>query len=290
MMHFNNDIQAFLEPLSGEDQEILKYACKLAPAFQQLFSIDCNIAVSDKEKFIYSINGKEFVLEEDIVGTSVPCEDPQYEALRGKISDIEVGKEVYGIAHKGRGVPLYNEKGNIIGSLGIGISLANQEKLLGVVDSVAATSQQISSACSGLAQAAEKLAQKQEELSGLGQEIFQRVLNTDGILNFIYEVARTSNLLGLNASIEAARIGVNGRAFSVVADEIRRMAAKSNNSVEDIKKNLEEIRETVKNMSEKIAETASIAQNQAGATHEITMSIQSLADSVYGIREVAKII
>jgi hypothetical protein len=274
-----------------DDRTILEYACRLMPAFQQLFAIDCNMSVSDRDRFIYFLNGREFVLEDNFVGTDVPPEDPQYEAMhKRKVCDVEVGKEVYGIAHKARGVPLYNENGDIIGSLGIGISLANQETLLGVVDSVAAASQQISSTCDGLVQAAEKLAEKQEELSALGQKIYMRVQNTDGILNFINEVARTSNLLGLNASIEAARIGLEGRAFSVVADEIRRMAMNSKKSVNDIKEILEEIKAAVKDMSDKIVDATSIARNQASVTLEITTSIQSLADSVYGIREVAKII
>ena len=78
------------------------------------------MAVSDKENFIYWLNGKELVFE-DVTGTVVPWEDPMYIAVHsGKVNEIVIDKEVYGIANKSRATPLRNSKGQIIGSMGIG--------------------------------------------------------------------------------------------------------------------------------------------------------------------------
>lgn len=273
-----------------DDKNILDFASKLAPVFQQLFPVDCCIAVSDKERFVSWLNGKELVFE-DTVGTLVPPEDPMHIAIHsGQVNDIVVGKEVYGIANKSRAVPLRNSRGQIIGSVGVGLSLTNQETLLGVVDTIAAVSKEISAACENLATAADQLAQRQEELNQLGQNIFNKVKKTDSILNFINEVATSSNLLGFNASIEAARAGEKGLGFSVVADEISKLAVNSRKSVVEVKEILEQIKTEVNDMTEKISHTSFIAQDQAKATQEIVSSVHELTNSVSNIANIAEII
>ena len=161
---------------------------------------------------------------------------------------------------------------------------------MSVIETIAAVSQEISATCENLSEAAEKLAQRQEELKALGQSIFGKVKKTDAILNFINEIATSSNLLGLNAAIEAARAGAQGLGFSVVADEISKMALNSRSSVVEIKDLLEQIKKEVNIMTEKILYTSSVAQDQAKATQEISSSVQELANSVVNITNIAKII
>ena len=71
-------------------------------------------------------------------------------------------------------------------------------------------------------------------------------------LQIVKEIATQSHLLGLNASIEAARAGEHGRGFSVVAQEVRKMATTSHDAARDISNQLTDILKSITVMAEKV--------------------------------------
>ncbi|MCE1229189.1 MAG: methyl-accepting chemotaxis protein [Firmicutes bacterium] len=78
------------------------------------------------------------------------------------------------------------------------------------------------------------------------QEIREATARIDEAVQVIQEIARQTNLLSLNAGIEAAKAGVHGKGFSVVAEEIRKLAERSAHAAREIKTILERTREAVR--------------------------------------------
>lgn len=275
----------------NENEFILDFLVKLAPALQSLMPLDCIIGVSDTEKLICSLPGKEIKLPTDNVGAKVTDDLPVARAIKsGKPQRMLSPKEVLGISFEATAIPIFNSKGEVIGGIGLGIGLENREILINNANLVAASSEQTLTTIGELSSSAGQLADQQSQLLKLAEEITKQISETEKIIEIIRGVAHTSNMLGLNASIESARAGEHGKGFSVVAGEIRKMAENSSTAIKDVESILNKIKEKIKVIDEKIGETSTISQKQAAATEELSSTMEELAKSASKLKKASNIV
>jgi len=119
--------------------------------------------------------------------------------------------------------------------------------------------------------------------SGVILELGEASKQITSVVNVIKEVADQTNLLALNAAIEAARAGEQGRGFAVVADEVRKLAERTAQSTVDISSMVDKIQTSAKGAVDTMQQV--VAQVDAGKTlaqeaGECISSIQSGADKV----------
>jgi methyl-accepting chemotaxis protein len=126
------------------------------------------------------------------------------------------------------------------------------------------------------------------------------------IIEIINSIAEQTNLLALNATIEAARAGEAGRGFSVVASEVKALASQTTKATEDIRKNIEAVRDatreaveavraistSINGLDESAGTIAAAVEEQNAATAEISRNTAVTADQTrditQAITEVAK--
>jgi methyl-accepting chemotaxis protein len=116
------------------------------------------------------------------------------------------------------------------------------------------------------------LSSKAKDTSDITQQVILNIESLEaesesiiGIISAMNEITEQTNLLSLNAAIEAARVGTAGRGFAVVADEIRKLAVKSSTESGRIAAVIEKIQQKTRNTVDAARRAESIVATQEGA-------------------------
>jgi len=255
---------------------LLECFTRVTKYIPQLVNGKVGMVVSDRNKWLVSYSIPE--LEgQVVVGEPLKPGSAAHQAIQRRQRVVTaVGSEVYGIPYVAVSLPVMNEQGEVIGAVAIHESLERQTMLETAAKQLSDSAVEMSSAIQAVLAQAEELAASSRFLKDLSVAANKQVTDTDAVVGFIKNVASQTNLLGLNAAIEAARVGEMGKGFGVVAEEVRKLAANSAGSATQITSILDNIKQSIEKITGEIEQVDSVTEHQAKTIQNLTAHSQML--------------
>lgn len=271
-----------------KEVKLLDAFIKVAPFLNQLTQDDITIGIYDTEKLMINIPGNTFSLNVK-PGDQLAEGDIITKAIRENRQKSElVPKELFGFPLIARAIPLHDENGTVIGGVGLGTSLEKANKLHEVAESLSAVVEQSAASVQEVTGSINKLAEHVTSVSSQVKKVSDSTDEIGEVSTVVKGISDQSNLLGLNASIEAARAGEVGKGFSVVAQEIRKLANNSKDNVKKIDEATGKIQNLINELDDAFSGIHEMTDKQAAAIQEISSTVQEISTSAQDLAKLAE--
>ncbi|MBT2291429.1 methyl-accepting chemotaxis protein [Paenibacillus albidus] len=247
-----------------------------APYFKLIHAQDIMIGITDREIFHYYAPSKniDLALEK---GSPVSSEDPTLtNALQGRASVNRIPAEVYGHTVISSGVPLYGPDETVIGVLAIAYTLENEAQMERLTDEIQAISGRLVDMVQNVAAQSQQLSATSTQILDNTRKAVADSREVNKVAGFIREISEQTNLLGLNAAIEAARVGELGAGFGVVAAEVRKLSVHTKDATQNIEQSLSGVQQSIKQMEQELEAVAAASNTQAELVTEFGEVIERL--------------
>lgn len=273
-----------------EDQDIFDKIKFTMPLVQKILNQEIGVALTDKEKVLMYIPAKDLDLKVEVNRTlreGTGLYKVIYENIPYFVAQLA---HPTGVNYITRVRPIHNQQGEIIGALAITQSVQRQEALKMLAGNLLHDISQLAGTTEEISAQSQDMTSVVQNLGNVMKESQEQVGKTNQVLGLIKDIAGQTNLLGLNAAIEAARVGEQGRGFGVVAEEIRKLATSSNASIAEISEIIKAIQADSKLTNAQIEQVKAGITQVAEAITYIAETAQQLSQAAHKLDEMADLL
>ncbi|MCI8306835.1 MAG: chemotaxis protein [Lachnospiraceae bacterium] len=237
---------------------------------RQLLDKDLIISVLDTDGIVQGFSLPEGIPPQFEVGSVFDDPSGTFNEViaRGVTKHNYLPKEVMGFPIEGNLVPI-KDNGQVVGCIICSYSVEEREKIKDIAARFQKSIHEIDSSIQDVVGGIEKLFNMLTSMNKMTSDVEADVNEAAGVVNKISSNASHSNILALNASIEAARSGEAGRGFAVVATEMGKLAKDSGSSATEIKTTLSVIVNHLEAITDSIKEANDVAKSHIDSISSI---------------------
>ncbi len=259
--------------------KMMEHLTAVAPYLKEILGKDLIVWLSDTEDMLRYYPGFELDIGSDGV---LSQDDPMRAAMKERQPNrCEEMVGTLGIVIKEINNPIFDDNLNVVGCIGVGVSLDMEKKVSQVAQSINEAVGNMDKSIQEFAESSENIVRSEKALRENINGVNTLTKEIGKVLSFIKRITDQTNLLGLNASIEAARAGAYGAGFGVVADEICKLSVESMSIARKIEDLLIQINEANKN-------TLECSDTAFAATQEQTAEISKTKERILQLMSISK--
>ncbi|HZH59014.1 MAG TPA: methyl-accepting chemotaxis protein [Metabacillus sp.] len=258
------------------------------PYFKEILREETMITVFDHEKYLYYSPSVDLNFNHN-PGDPLPDAYLDF-AMVNKTGTtvVKVPEEEFGVPFDSISFPIKNEQGKIVAAVNAAVSTKKQEMFSTIINSMDNIAESLLAKVQHIASHSEQLSATTEQISENTKTTVEYSSNITEVTRTIKGISDQTNLLGLNAAIEAARVGSAGAGFGVVASEVRKLSIDSKNATVRIEETLSAIKNSIAKMQEDFNEIAQSSQEEAKLVSEFMLEIEKLTESSSQLKEYMK--
>lgn len=258
----------------------LEHAIAIAPELQKWYEQAVSVFVIDKEKVLVTSFHPDLdigVRQGDLMEQYK--QSGAYKALHsGERVVVRVNDQSrFKIPYVSIAAPIRDE-GLVIGAMSVVISTEQFDSLVSMGEQLLAVTEGVYASAQNVSGESEEVSSKAKTMDNATGQVRQKIEHMAEVIKGIKRISAKSKILGINASIEAARAAEHGRGFRIVADEVRQLADTTNMLSTAIENDIKQITESIDLFINSINQQSRISEHQAVEMAELTTSLNNITN------------